>query len=47
VKQVVEGAGAATLAAAIKLHDQLRGRKVVGIVSGGNLPLARFASLLG
>src|SRR5688500_18615043 len=47
VKQVVEGAGAATLAAAIKLHDQLRGRKVVGIVSGGNLPLARFASRLG
>lgn len=46
VKQVSEGAGAASLAGAIKLRDQLRGKKVLGIVSGGNLPLARFASLL-
>lgn len=45
-KQVVEGAGAAALAAAIKLRDQLRGKKVVGVVSGGNLPLDRFARLL-
>jgi len=45
-KQVVEGAGAASLAAAIKLRDQLQGRKVVGVVSGGNLPLERFARLL-
>lgn len=45
-KQLVEGAGAASLAAAIKLRDQLRGRKVVGIISGGNLPLERFAKLL-
>lgn len=45
-KQLVEGAGAASLAAAIKLRDQLRGKKVVGIVSGGNLPLDRFAKLL-
>lgn len=45
-KQLVEGAGAASLAAAIKLRDQLRGKKVVGIVSGGNLPLSRFAQLL-
>lgn len=45
-KQLVEGAGAASLAAAIKLSDQLRGKKVVGIVSGGNLPLSRFARLL-
>ena len=33
-------------APAIKLREQLHGKKVVGIVSGGNLPLARFASLL-
>lgn len=46
VKQVVEGAGAASLAGAIKLRDQLHGKKVVSIVSGGNLPLARFAGLL-
>ena len=45
-KQLVEGSGAASLAAAIKLRDQLRGKKVVGIVSGGNLPLDRFARLL-
>lgn len=45
-KQLVEGAGAASLAAAIQLRDQLRGKKVVGIVSGGNLPLNRFAELL-
>jgi threonine dehydratase len=45
-KQVVEGAGAASLAAALKMRDQLRGKKVVGIVSGGNIPAARLASLL-
>ena len=45
-KQLVEGAGAASLACAIKLRDQLRGKKVVGVVSGGNLPLDRFAELL-
>jgi threonine dehydratase len=46
-KQVAEGAGAASLAAAIKLRDQLRGKKVVGILTGGNIPLERFAALLG
>ena len=45
-KQIVEGAGAASLAAAFKLRDQLRGKKVVGIVSGGNIPLQRFAALI-
>jgi threonine dehydratase len=45
-KQLVEGAGAASLAAAIKLREELRGRKIVGVVSGGNLPLERFAKLL-
>jgi threonine dehydratase len=45
-KQLVEGAGAASLAAAFKLRDQLSGKKVVSIVSGGNLPLTRFAQLL-
>src|SRR5882762_827615 len=45
-KQVAEGAGAASLAAAIKLGDQLRGKKVVGILSGGNIPLDRFAAML-
>src|SRR5438128_1806613 len=41
-KQVAEGAGAASLAAAIKLRDRLRGKKVVGILTGGNIPLERF-----
>ncbi len=45
-KQVAEGAGAASLAAAIKIKDQLRGKTVVGIVSGGNIPPERFAKLL-
>jgi len=45
-KQVVEGAGAASLAAAIKLKDQLRGKKVVGIVSGGNISGERFSQLM-
>ena len=45
-RQVVEGAGAASLAAAIKLREQLRGKKVVGILSGGNIPPARFAKLI-
>ena len=55
-KQVAEGAGAASLAAAIKLRDQsvrspavregLRGKKVVGILTGGNIPLDRFAKLM-
>ncbi len=70
-KQVAEGAGAASLAAAIKLagvrsptiregsdrgtspvaredsdNHGLRGKKVVGIVTGGNIPLERFAKLM-
>ncbi|HEX6732492.1 MAG TPA: pyridoxal-phosphate dependent enzyme, partial [Pyrinomonadaceae bacterium] len=45
-KQVAEGAGAASLAAAIKLRDQLRGKKVVGILTGGNIPLDRFGRLM-
>jgi threonine dehydratase len=45
-KQVAEGAGAASLAAAIKLRDQLRGKKVVGILSGGNIPMERFAAVV-
>jgi threonine dehydratase len=45
-RQIVEGSGAAALAAAIKLRDELRGKKVVGIVTGGNIPPERFAKLL-
>lgn len=43
---VAEGAGAASLAAAIKLRDRLRGKRVVGIVSGGNIPMERLSAAL-
>lgn len=45
-RQIAEGAGAASLAGAIKVRDRLRGKKVVGIVTGGNIPLPRFAKLM-
>lgn len=45
-KQVAEGAGAASLAGAIKLRDQLHGKKVVGILTGGNIPPERLAAVL-
>jgi len=45
-KQIVEGSGAATLAAALKMRTELRGKIVVGIVSGGNIELERFARLI-
>jgi threonine dehydratase len=45
-KQVAEGAGAASLAGALRLRDTLRGKKVVGILTGGNIPPDRFAKLL-
>ena len=45
-KLVAEGAGAAALAAALKIKDHLQGKKVVGILSGGNVPAARLADLL-
>ena len=45
-KQVAEGAGAASLAGAFKLKEKLRGKKVVGILTGGNIPPDRFSKLL-
>jgi threonine dehydratase len=45
-KQVVEGAGAASLAAALKMRDELRSKIVVGVVSGGNVSPERFARVL-
>jgi threonine dehydratase len=45
-RQVAEGAGAASLAGAIKLRSVLRGKKVVGILTGGNIPAQRLASLM-
>lgn len=43
---LAEGAGAASFAAAYKLRDQLAGKKVVAILSGGNLNLAELPAIL-
>jgi len=42
-----EGAGAAPLAAARKIKEKLAGKKVVLIMSGGNISLDRLKSVLG
>jgi threonine dehydratase len=43
---VVEGAGAASTAAAIKLKERLAGQTVACVLSGGNLPLATLQRIL-
>jgi len=43
---LVEGAGAVGLAAALKLRDQLRGKRVGVIFSGGNLDTAILRRIL-
>jgi threonine dehydratase len=43
---LAEGAGAASTAAARKLRQQLAGRTVVGILSGGNLDLRELARIV-
>jgi threonine dehydratase len=43
---LAEGAGAAPTAAAFQLRDQLAGKTVVGILSGGNLDLRELRLLL-
>jgi threonine dehydratase len=42
---LAEGAGAASTAAALQMRDQLRGKKVVGVLSGGNLDLRELGRL--
>ena len=44
---LAEGAGAASLAAATKLGAQLAGKKVVCVMSGGNIDRATLARVLG
>jgi threonine dehydratase len=44
---LAEGAGAVSLAAALQLKDRLVGKKVVLILSGGNLSLEKLRSILG
>jgi threonine dehydratase len=43
---LAEGAGAAPIAAAMKLRDRLAGRKVVCVMSGGNIDQATLARIL-
>jgi threonine dehydratase len=43
---LAEGAGAASTAAAVRLRDPLAGKKVVGVLSGGNLDLREMGRLL-
>ena len=43
---LAEGAGAAPLAAAWKLRDRLRGKRVVCVMSGGNIDRATLARIL-
>jgi len=45
-RNLVEAAGAASLAAACKLRDRLRSKRVALILSGGNLTLAGLRELL-
>ena len=44
---LAEGAGGASLAAAVKLRDTLRGKKVVCVMSGGNIDRATLAKVIG
>jgi threonine dehydratase len=43
---LAEGAGAASIAAAVRLRDRLVGRKVICIMSGGNIDQATLARIL-
>ena len=43
---LVEGAGAASLAAAVKLRDSLAGKKVVAVMSGSNIDQLTLARIL-
>ena len=43
VRQTAEGAGAASTAAALRLGERLRGKTVVLILSGGNIPVEQLS----
>jgi threonine dehydratase len=43
---LAEGAGAAALMAALKIQDQLRGKKVVCVMTGGNMNTAVLKQIL-
>src|SRR5262249_22796857 len=43
---LAEGAGAASTAAAFRMREELAGKKVVGVLSGGNLDLRELGRIL-
>ena len=45
-RNLVEAAGAAPLAAALELREQLRGRRVALVASGGNVSPAQLLEVL-
>jgi threonine dehydratase len=45
-RNLIEPAGASPLAAALRLHDRLAGRRVALVASGGNVSLAQLRQLL-
>ncbi|MGH3051372.1 MAG: threonine ammonia-lyase [Gaiellaceae bacterium] len=45
-RNLIEPAGASPLAAALRLHDRLAGRRVALVASGGNVSLAQLRELL-
>jgi threonine dehydratase len=47
MKMLAEGAGAAALAGAIKIKDELRGRRVVVVISGGNIDINLLDRIIG
>lgn len=47
VRSLVEDAGAASLAGALKVRERLRGKSVALILSGGNLSVPRLKQILG
>ena len=46
-RNLVEGAGGASTAAALQEKDRLKGKKVVVVLSGGNIDMEKLKSLLG
>lgn len=47
MKLLTEGAGAAALAGAIKIKDELRGRRVAVVISGGNIDINLLDRIIG
>jgi threonine dehydratase len=43
---LAEGAGAASMAAALKIQDRLKGKKIVLVMSGGNLSLDKLRAFM-